>query len=225
MRELVESIGPVKRVLYGDVWSVTNQQVESMDHADMAYLNVPLNGHTDGTYFIDSPGLQFFHCHQHTGVGGETLLVDSIGAAEKLRIQDPQAFDFLSTTSLPARYYEPGHCYRMLGPIIKLDPDTKQVFHCRINGDDRDTLSNLSHSDVELFYHSIHALTSLLRAEESELWFKLTPGNALIVNNWRVLHGRKSFTGVRTLSGCYLTHDEYLSKLRSLLLKHKSVPC
>ena len=46
-----------------------------------------------------------FHCHQHTGSGGETLLVDAISAAVKLKEIDYEAFQFLSTTHLPARYY------------------------------------------------------------------------------------------------------------------------
>lgn len=50
--------------------------------------------------------MQLFHCHQHTGgEGGETLLVDGIGAAYKLKECDPESFEFLCSTALPAQYY------------------------------------------------------------------------------------------------------------------------
>lgn len=41
----------------------------------------------------------------------------------------------------------------------------------------------------------------------------------LFIDNWRVLHGRESFTGLRQLCGCYLTRDDVLNTARSLGLK------
>jgi len=186
---------------------------------------VALNGHTDGTYLTDSPGLQMFHCHEHTGEGGETLLVDAIGAAVQLKASHPEAFHFLSNTNIPSRYHEPGFNGRILAPMIKTHPHTNEIVQVRINGDDRDILSCLPYDDVEKFYESLHHFVSILRDESSEFWFKLTPGNVLIVNNWRVLHGRSSFTGKRTMTGCYVNQEEYLSKIRLLRKKYYGIPC
>lgn len=36
----------------------------------------------------------------------------------------------------------------------------------------------------------------------------------IFIDNWRVLHGRESFTGLRQLCGCYLTRDDILSAAR-----------
>ena len=46
-----------------------------------------------------------FHCHEHSGSGGETLLIDAINAAEKLKENNPSAFEFLAKTHIPAKYY------------------------------------------------------------------------------------------------------------------------
>ena len=44
----------------------------------------------------------------------------------------------------------------------------------------------------------------------------LRPGDALLFDNWRVLHGRLAYTGKRTLCGAYLNHEDFESRLRLL---------
>ena len=41
-------------------------------------------------------------------------------------------------------------------------------------------------------------------------------GEALLIDNTRVLHGRHAFTGHRNMLGCYMTTDDWQSKLRVL---------
>lgn len=36
----------------------------------------------------------------------------------------------------------------------------------------------------------------------------------IFIDNWRVMHGREAFTGMRQLCGCYLTRDDVLSAAR-----------
>jgi trimethyllysine dioxygenase len=49
----------------------------------------------------------------------------------------------------------------------------------------------------------------------------MKPGTAVIVDNWRVLHGRSSFTGKRRLCGAYLNWDDYRSRINTVLDKKK----
>ena len=49
--------------------------------------------------------LQTFHLHQHTGKGGETVLVDGINAAKQLKENYPEAYQFLVKTPITAKYY------------------------------------------------------------------------------------------------------------------------
>lgn len=49
--------------------------------------------------------LQTFHLHQHTGKGGETVLVDGIKAAKQLKENYPEAYQFLVKTPITAKYY------------------------------------------------------------------------------------------------------------------------
>ena len=58
----------------------------------------------------------------------------------------------------------------------------------------------------------------ILEDSSMEVTFKLKPGELFIVDNTRVLHARKSFsgTGSRWLQGCYADKDGLLSTLAAL---------
>ena len=51
-----------------------------------------------------------------------------------------------------------------------------------------------------------------------EVAFKLTPGESFIVDNTRVLHARKGYSGAgsRWLQGCYADKDGLLSTLAAI---------
>lgn len=93
----------------------------------------------------------------------------------------------------------------------------------RFNNDDRSTLSLSPASQTSLFYAALYEWTKLLREKENELWIQLKPGRVVIFNNWRVLHGRASFTGKRTVIGCYLGMDEYQSRFKTLVFPQSKV--
>jgi gamma-butyrobetaine dioxygenase len=63
------------------------------------------------------------------------------------------------------------------------------------------------------FYAAYRSFAQILERPELELTFKLGPGDLFIVDNRRVLHGRKGFTsaGGRHLQGCYADRDGLLS--------------
>ena len=50
-----------------------------------------------------------------------------------------------------------------------------------------------------------------------ELNYQLTKGTVVLFDNFRVLHGRSSFTGKRRMVGCYLNHDDFRSRAVTLL--------
>jgi trimethyllysine dioxygenase len=45
---------------------------------------------------------------------------------------------------------------------------------------------------------------------------RLSPGTALLFDNWRTLHGRRAYQGFRWLCGAYLNKEDFDSKLRVL---------
>jgi len=65
-------------------------------------------------------------------------------------------------------------------------------------------------------------LSELITEESSVLRYRLGPGDAVLFNNRRLLHGRDAFdptSGARELHGCYLDMDMLESKL--LAIEHE----
>lgn len=186
-------------------------------HSDTAYTSKALGAHTDTTYLAVPAGLQVFHCLQHTGEGGLTLLVDGFHAAEELRRTDPAAFHCLLTTQVPHEYIEGSHYHLYtLGTVLSTSFMSGQLTHIRFNPYDRAPLRTVAEEDIAQFYSSYAALAHIISDEASELWLKLKPGRVLLVDNWRVMHGRSSFTGRRVLCSYYLPRDDWTSCARVL---------
>ncbi|XP_031570571.1 trimethyllysine dioxygenase, mitochondrial-like [Actinia tenebrosa] len=203
--------GFVRETNYGRLWEFSN---EVMDHADTAYTAQHLEAHTDNTYFTDPAGLQLLHCTFHDGKGGESLLVDGFHAAEVLKQTNLEAFEFLSSHEIPFHFKDDKIQFKANGHVIELDPFTNEVARIRFNMYDRDILNCLPAEDVTKFYGAFKAFASVIRNPENEYWFKLTPGKCLVMGNWRVMHGRSGFTGLRKMQGCYINRDDFRSHFR-----------
>jgi len=72
--------------------------------------------------------------------------------------------------------------------------------------------------NIKEFYESYAHFLEILEREEMYWTYHLQPGTVVIYNNWRMLHGRTSFTGKRLFGGCYISMTEFLSKARILQL-------
>ena len=44
--------------------------------------------------------------------------------------------------------------------------------------------------------------------------YALQPGDMLVFDNWRILHGRGPFRGRRKMAGSYINREDYESALR-----------
>jgi len=204
--------GFVRITNYGGVWQFSN---EAMDYADNAYTTMRLEAHTDNTHFADPCGLQMLHCVSHDGRGGESLLVDGFNAADILKQKDFEAFKFLSTQKIPFHFKDNSIHVKANGHVIELDPFWNDVRQIRFNTYHRDILDCLLPEDVPKFYRAFKALAAIIRDPENEFWFKLKPGVCMIMANWRVMHGRSAFAGVRVMQGCYASKDDFQGQFRS----------
>lgn len=211
----------VRESHYGGFWDFT----ANLAHADTAYTTLPLRAHTDTTYFTDPVGLQMFHLLEFNGKGGESLFVDGFHIADQLRKTAPEAYEALAT--IPVATHSAGDPETLVvptpraRPILNVDPFTRHVFQVRYNNDDRSPLSpaispDLTADQVRDFYAALRKWSAILQEKKNEFWIQLTPGRVAIFDNWRVLHGRASFSGHRRLIGCYLNWDDYRSRVRTV---------
>jgi gamma-butyrobetaine dioxygenase len=187
------------------------------DSTDLAYRPVALGPHTDNPYRNPVPGIQLLHCLQNETSGGLSTLVDSLAVAQQLQLEDPQGFALLA--SVPVRYeYRDADTWMVsVQPMIELTGKGAMmgVFYSpRL-----DDIPLMSEDDTRAYHRARKRFGTLLSDPRFELRFRLEPGQLMMFDNNRVLHGRTSFDpseGHRQLQGCYIDRDSPRSLYRVL---------
>ncbi len=229
VERLAGSLAPVMRTIYGESWEVSVQE----QPINVAYTSRELELHQDLVYYESPPGLQLLLCREFSeGVrGGESTFACALSAAEALRREDPLAFATLCrvpTTFQKVHYARatPAHIVTAR-PILSLgggqwggEGAVTAVFWAPpFEGPLRVPLA-----DVEPYFHAYRAFAAILEgigrgARPGLLQFRLAPGEAIVFNQRRVLHGRRAFFSQgrfrRVLQGCYIQADEWMSRLKS----------
>jgi gamma-butyrobetaine dioxygenase len=183
--------------------------------------SLALAPHTDEPYRHSPPGITFFHVIAQSEHGGDSTLVDGLYLAEKIRSEDPNAFKLLST--IPVNFHrvlQEGRIFQAAGPIISVDREGN-VEGVRLL--DRGTAPfDLDEDMVVPFYAAYKRLLSLLYDEANYLVVKIQPGEVLVFNNQRLLHGRTAFDATKSfrhVRSANVDLDEFYSSLRILYRK------
>ncbi|HET6469138.1 MAG TPA: TauD/TfdA family dioxygenase [Geminicoccaceae bacterium] len=217
VERVVALFGFVRETNYGRIFDVRAEP----DPSNLAYTAMGLQVHTDNPYRDPVPGLQLLHCLQSGAVGGDSVVVDGFCAATVLREELPEAFELL--TRCPVRWeYRAGATELVArAPMIGLAADGELV---EIRFNNRSLAAVEAPADrVEAFYAAYRAFARILERPALELVFKLAPGQLFIVDNRRVLHGRKAFSaaGRRWLQGTYADRDGLRSRLAVLRRRYQ----
>ena len=202
IRDVAGLWGPIRLTNYGEVFHVRAEA----DPVNLAFTPRALNVHTDNPYRRPVPGYQLLHCLVASGSGGVTVLVDGFRAAEVLRHEDPKAFAVLTSRRVPFRWAGDGFDLRNRSAIVEVD-DRGEVRAVRYNNRSAAPF-DLSYGEMAEFYEAYRTFARLLHRPELELRFTLIPGECLVFDNERILHGRDGEADPdRYLQGCYLDRD------------------
>ena len=200
---IANKIGYVRHSIFGGLWSF--QSDENM--ADSAYTQEELRPHTDSTYSNDAPGLQLLLCCEYNAKGGESIMVDGFKIAETIKKENREIFDILSNIEVPGNYIGDGVLLEAKRPIFKIDSD-KELIQVSFNNYDRADF-RLKNDLMIKFYEAIKKFDLIANSKEFQWRHILKPGELLIFNNWRILHGRGEFKGIRKMSGCYINKEDF----------------
>lgn len=209
--DVVRLFGYVRETNYGRLFDV----VSEAEPVNLAYSNLGLGLHTDNPYRDPAPGLQLLHCLVAESDGGESVVVDGFAVAERLRSDAPEDFELLIRHPVPFAFTSKDTDLRTRKALIELDCEGR-LAGIRYNNRSAAAL-DLPPDLLPEFYRAYRRFGRMLHDPDFAVSFRLTPGDLFVVDNRRVLHGRKGFSGGRRhLQGCYADKDALESKIRVL---------
>jgi gamma-butyrobetaine dioxygenase len=214
VEDLVALFGFVRETNYGRVFDVRAE----VEPGNLAYTELGLQAHTDNPYRDPPPSLQVLACLANSAGGGESVVVDGFAVVARLAAEDLRGFALLSTRCARFDYAAEAEVrLRAKAPLIELGPDG-ELLAVRFNNRSAAPLVDTPFDEMADYYGAYRRFAELIEDPALAFRFKLAPGEAFVVDNRRVLHGRTAFTGEggRWLQGCYADRDGLLSTLRAL---------
>lgn len=212
--KVIDLFGYVRETNYGKWFEVRAE----VNPSNLAYTGLGLQAHTDNPYRDPVPTLQVLYCLENSAEGGENMVVDGFHAAERLREENEHWFDLLSRHCVRFEYSgSNGVCLRSRRPMIELAPDGEMIA-IRFNNRSTAAITDVPFEAMQEFYAAYRRLGEIIDDPAMQVTFKLEPGESFIVDNTRVLHARKGYsgTGSRWLQGCYADRDGLLSTLAAM---------
>ncbi|EXJ75466.1 uncharacterized protein A1O5_02162 [Cladophialophora psammophila CBS 110553] len=229
-QSLIERISHIRSTHYGGFWDFTSEP----NPIDTAYTDDYLPPHTDTTYFTDPAGLQLFHCLTPAEKGGESTFVDGFAAAAYLSKNFPQHYRALSTYPITSAALgsSAGEFYNTAAspqgypvlvhsstPSSSAPMTPTSLVQIRWNNLDRvppTTASFPNHTALKSWYDAAREWSRILDSPQFLITTALAPGEPVIFDNWRTLHGRLGFEGKRRVCGAYVGMDDFRARCRGL---------
>jgi len=212
--QIADLFGYVRETNYGRWFDVRAE----VNPTNLAYTNLGLQAHTDNPYRDPVPTLQILSCLENSVDGGDSIVVDGFRVAERMRAENQKGFDLLSQYRANFEYAgSEGVRLRSRQSVIKLTPDGELGAIC-FNNRSAAPLTGVPFELMEAYYAASRQFAEIVEDKSMEVTFKLSAGELFIVDNTRILHARKAFsgTGERWLQGCYADKDGLLSTLADI---------
>ena len=212
--EVVDLFGFVRETNYGRHFEVRAE----VNPINLALTELGLPAHSDNPYRDPVPSVQVLYCLESSAAGGESRVVDGFRVAERLRDENREWFGLLSRYCARFEYAgQPGVVLRSRRPMIELGPDG-ELLAVRFNNRSMAAIRDVPYDEMEAYYAAYRRFGELAEDPQLGVEFSLSPGECFVIDNTRVLHARRAYSGAgrRWLQGCYADKDGILSTFAAL---------
>ena len=197
------SMGYVRETNYGRLFDV---RVEAAP-ANLAYTSRPIAPHTDNPYRDPVPTVQLLHClrsaarRRRIGLRGRVPRRGPAAGAGPGRVRHPGRHPGHLQLPRPEHSAVRDQATDRPGPA---GPDPGDQVQRPLA-----TAAPASPAEAARFYAAYRAFAALASDPAALRTVRLAPGDCVVFDNTRVLHGRTGFTGQggRHLQGCYADLD------------------
>ncbi|KAH9904887.1 Clavaminate synthase-like protein [Xylariomycetidae sp. FL2044] len=216
VEDIASRLGILQETFYGRTWDV----ISKPEAENVAYTNSYLGLHQDLLYMPQVPRLQLLHCLENSCEGGESLFSDGARVDKQIRHYFPTAARRLRSRWIRYHYHKNGHSYSKQRPMIS-DTSDEYVFWSPPFQSSRQFIDKDSDGvrSYQNWLYATRVMKNLIEYDKYVYQRKLSPGECVVFDNIRVLHGRRQFdtsSGKRWLKGAYVEEGSYKSKWASV---------
>ncbi|KAI1104915.1 hypothetical protein F4804DRAFT_170455 [Jackrogersella minutella] len=226
---IANQIGLIQHTFYGKTWDVRSKP----NAENVAYTSSFLGLHQDLLYMAESPRIQILHCLENSCEGGESLFSDGLRVGSLLHNPTnpapvKQDCHYLSQRRISYDYNKGGNVYHYSQTVlnfqrksIKWSPKFQSSYQ---------QPAPLNEQGVKLYRKWLAAVGRVRELVEDEKYiyqYKMQPGECVLFDNDRILHGRRQFdtaAGNRWLKGTYVAHQTFESKLKTSREQIMAIP-
>lgn len=192
---------------FGRIEDLRTDNTTNANTDQLGYTDAAIDLHTDQPFLDDPPRYQLLQSIRAADSGGETVLADGAAAFRYLASHDAEAADRLLRT--PVRFHRKQREFerQVVSPIVTLVGGRLQLRASYF------TMApfQLPFDRMASWYRAYDQLVRVLRDPAHHYRFQLRPGDVLVYDNHRMLHGRTAFRGPRWVRGVYFDPDRSAS--------------
>ncbi len=185
--DVARRIGPIRDTNFGTTWDVIAEP-GPVTNANTALALPP---HVDLPTREYQPGIHL-HCLINEAQGGESVLVDGFRLAQEVRETRPDHYELLTNLRWDWANRSRTSDYRSTSPIFVTNHlgDIEEV---RFGNWLRAPLTSVPFDQVEQAYAAYRYVFALSFDQRFAIRFLLAPGDCMVFDNRRILHGRNPF--------------------------------
>ena len=184
---------------FGRIEDLRTDNTTNANTDQLGYTDAAIDLHTDQPFLHAVPRYQLLQGIRTADHGGETLLADAEAAFDYLASLDCDAADRLESTQVRFHRQQRNFERDVVSPIIKQRPGSFQIRSSYF------TVApyRLPFDEMESWYRAHDRFVRIVRDPRNHYRFRLGPGDTLLYDNHRMLHGRTAFRGPRWVRGVY----------------------
>ncbi len=180
------------------------------DPDTLGFTNAALPLHTDCSGYSRPPNVMVFHCLVNDVAGGASQYVDGAQVVAQLRTRAPEAFRLLTEYDVEFRLWSKRADTLTTCPPIILDKNANLAILRYANWTIQ-PLRTVPFDEVPKWYEAWRTLAERVNAPDNRVSYRCRPGDLLLIDNHRVLHGRDAFDdgqGMRHFQQVYMEFDD-----------------
>ncbi len=190
---------------FGHIEDLRTDNTTNQNTDQLGYTDAPVGLHTDQPFLDRPPRYQLLQGIRRADEGGENLLADARAAFRWLEATDAHAAELLATVPIRFHRQQRGFERVVVAPMVSRRGDDDFRVRCSYF-----TLAPhaLPFARTLDYYRAHDRFIRLLRDPRHHVRAKLEPGDWMIYDNHRTLHGRTGFSGARWVRGIYFDADD-----------------